>query len=192
MTKLKTKVIKVKQKAKDIKWVKEDRKVLKIINPYQYKVFDGLTKLWMKRLNIANQDLEDNTQPTEVKSRTQDDAIGSEDTPERRIGISRPETSSGSNSKGCGKEIVMNWKNKKGHFGKNKAWKLCKSCQDDVKVIPDLKDVMTSIQKHIIKERNKKSTCKCGHEHRVGKSGYVAKFCVKMDYCKCKKFEVEK
>ena len=33
--------------------------------------------------------------------------------------------------------------------------------------------------------------CKCGHEHRKGKSGNIANFCVKMDYCKCKKFEAQ-
>ena len=40
-----------------IKCIKEDKKVLKIIHPTQYKVFDGLTKLWMERLDITEEDL---------------------------------------------------------------------------------------------------------------------------------------
>ena len=40
-----------------IKWVKEDKKVLEIITPIQYKLFDGFLKLWMKRLNITEENL---------------------------------------------------------------------------------------------------------------------------------------
>jgi len=46
-----------KLKANAVKWFKEDKKILKIINPSHYKVFDGLTKLWMKRLDITSEDL---------------------------------------------------------------------------------------------------------------------------------------
>lgn len=45
----------IKQEA--ILWVKEDKKVLKLIHPTQYKVFAGLTNLWMKRLDITEEDL---------------------------------------------------------------------------------------------------------------------------------------
>ncbi len=44
-------------KQETIKWFKEDKKVLKMINPTQHRIFDGLTNLWMKRLDITEEDL---------------------------------------------------------------------------------------------------------------------------------------
>jgi len=40
-----------------IKWIKNDRSILRLINPEHYSVFDRLTKLWMKRFNITEGDL---------------------------------------------------------------------------------------------------------------------------------------
>ena len=45
-------------KAEAVKWVKEDKKILKIIHPTQYKLYNGFLELWMKRLNITEEDLE--------------------------------------------------------------------------------------------------------------------------------------